>query len=380
MKKEGKSRIIAVIIFHVLCIIALFFCSTKKLIEEVHAEEKKKELSAYTDNGNGRIVSGENNKPTNETKPSSIPSGENKANSSPVTKTPEPTKTPAPTATPTLSPTPTPTSTPTPMPTPVVDKEYYDTRAVDVYEKMHNGYYDRFSTKVYSFSFRRNGNHEQPGSYMIEYPELKGTYFHVKSDVTDEDKVVYLTFDCGFASNRTNSLLDTLKAHNAKATFFVTSNYIKGTPKNVLRMIEEGHDVANHTVSHIGLTGKDLDTVFHEVVDCEKDYYELTGKPISPYFRLPEGKYNEQVLQILVDLGYTTYFWSVANGDYITDPKQPGYVTPEIALNDIKTNHHNGALILLHNNSQSNVDALDSILTFLESEGYRFGLLNEFLE
>lgn len=63
-------------------------------------------------------------------------------------------------------------------------------------------------------------------------------------------KTIYLTFDAGYENGYTPAILDALKKHNAKATFFVVGNYIETSPDLVKRMVEEGHTVGNHTYHH----------------------------------------------------------------------------------------------------------------------------------
>ena len=94
------------------------------------------------------------------------------------------------------------------------------------------------------------------------------------------------------------------------------------------------------------------------------------------YFRMPEGTYSKQLMTIVNDAGYMSVFWSLAYNDYDTkNQPAPGFV-----LDHFTKFHHNGAVALMHNDSQSNVDELDAVLTLLENEGYRFGLLSELEE
>ena len=62
-----------------------------------------------------------------------------------------------------------------------------------------------------------------------------------------KQKKIYLTFDAGYENGYTAQILDTLKKHNVKATFFLVGNYIQSSPELVKRMVTEGHTVGNHT-------------------------------------------------------------------------------------------------------------------------------------
>lgn len=65
-----------------------------------------------------------------------------------------------------------------------------------------------------------------------------------------QDKVIYLTFDAGYENGNTAPILDALKKHNVRATFFLVGNYLETSPDLVKRMVAEGHNVGNHTFHH----------------------------------------------------------------------------------------------------------------------------------
>lgn len=69
-------------------------------------------------------------------------------------------------------------------------------------------------------------------------------------------KTIYLTFDCGYENGNTEPILDALKKHNAKATFFVVGHFLESAPDIVKRMEEEGHAVGNHTYHHPDMSSK----------------------------------------------------------------------------------------------------------------------------
>ena len=237
----------------------------------------------------------------------------------------------------------------------------------------NTAYYDSLDNNMKdTWCFQRKSDHSQSGSYeYFRISDYNG--FYINKNVSDEDKVIYLTFDCGYASNLTGDILDILAAHNAKANFFVTKNYLQGCSGYAIRMKEEGHLVCNHTVSHSDLTNKSVEEIAAEIIDVAEYFYEVTGYQLDPYFRPPKGNYTKRMMTIISDCGYKTVFWSLAYNDYDKNKQpEPGYV-----LDHFTKYHHNGAIALMHNDSTSNVSELDSVLTMLEQEGYRFGLLSE---
>lgn len=182
-------------------------------------------------------------------------------------------------------------------------------------------------------------------------------------------KAVYLTFDCGYETGTTAKILDTLKAKNVPATFFINGHYVESARDMVRRMIDEGHILANHCVNHYDLTTVDKDTFVKEVQGLEDIFYTYfpDADPML-YFRPPSGAANEWVLSLADKMGYTTVMWSWAHRDYVDDD-QPG--TAE-TIEKIKTGLHNGCVYLLHPESTTNTAILGDMIDWIRSQGYEF--------
>lgn len=189
-----------------------------------------------------------------------------------------------------------------------------------------------------------------------------------------EEKVIYLTFDCGYENGNTGAILDALKAHNAPAAFFVVGHFVKTAPELILRMTEEGHIVGNHTYDHPDMSCVTDQSVFLEQVEqVEQAYYAVTGQQMQKYYRPPQGCYSLENLALAKECGYKTVFWSLAYVDW----NQEAQPSREEALKTLTDRVHNGAVVLLHNTSSTNGAVLDSLLTEYENMGYRFGTLEE---
>ena len=189
------------------------------------------------------------------------------------------------------------------------------------------------------------------------------------------EKVIYLTFDAGYENGNTAKILDALKKHGVHAAFFVVGNYLETSPELVKRMVEEGHIVGNHTYHHPDMSKISTKESFQkELSDVEKIYREITGKEMTKFYRPPQGIYSTQNLSMARELGYHTFFWSLAYVDWYQD-KQP---TREEAFDKLLTRIHPGAIVLLHNTSSTNGQILDELLTKWKEMGYTFGTLNDF--
>ncbi len=192
-----------------------------------------------------------------------------------------------------------------------------------------------------------------------------------------EDKVIYLTFDAGYENGNTEPILDALKKHNVSATFFVVGHYLESAPDLVKRMVEEGHTVGNHTYTHPDMSAiSSMDAFRKEMEDVENKYKEITGQDMVKFYRPPQGKYSMENLKMAQELGYHTFFWSLAYVDWYQDD-QP---SKEEAFEKLIGRIHPGSIVLLHSTSTTNGEILDELLGKWEDMGYRFGTLDEFVK
>ena len=189
-----------------------------------------------------------------------------------------------------------------------------------------------------------------------------------------EEKVLYLTFDAGYENGCTAMILDILEKHQVKAAFFLVGSYLDKHPDLVRQMVEEGHIVGNHTMTHPDMSAITDKAAFQkELAEVETRFLEITGKELPKFYRPPQGVYSEENLKMAQELGYKTVFWSLAYKDWDND-KQP---TEDYALSKLLSRTHNGAVILLHSTSHTNMHVLDTLLTKWEEMGYRFETIDK---
>lgn len=189
-------------------------------------------------------------------------------------------------------------------------------------------------------------------------------------------KVIYLTFDAGYENGNTEPILDALKKHNVTATFFVVGHYLESAPELVKRMVADGHFVGNHTYHHLDMSSISSKESFEkEMKDVEDKFQEITGTQLTRFYRPPQGKYNTKNLEMAKEMGYHTFFWSLAYVDWYQD-KQP---SKEEAFKKLLGRIHPGAIVLLHSTSKTNGEILDELLTKWEEMGYTFRTLEDFI-
>lgn len=224
----------------------------------------------------------------------------------------------------------------------------------------------------WGLSFQEDG--KRPiGNAAVE--ELKQYNAYYARD-TDE-KILYLTFDAGYENGNTPAILDALKKHQAPAVFFAVGNFIKDNPDLIRRIISEGHIVGNHTMTHPDMSQiSSMDSFQKELDGVEELYKSVTGENMTKFYRPPRGIYSTENLSMAKELGYSTFFWSLAYVDWIQD-QQP---SKEEAFQKLLTRIHPGAVVLLHNTSSTNASILDELLSKWEEMGYQFHSIKELTE
>ncbi|MDR0272834.1 MAG: polysaccharide deacetylase family protein [Clostridiales bacterium] len=131
------------------------------------------------------------------------------------------------------------------------------------------------------------------GNVTYDYLSEYDAFYH---GFANGEKVLYLTFDAGYEDGNTEKILDSLKERNVPATFFLTGNYIKTNPEITKRMVNEGHIVGNHTMTHPDMYKlKSLDFA-SELEKVEEIYKDVIGFEMPKYYRPPACAFNEQNL------------------------------------------------------------------------------------
>lgn len=234
--------------------------------------------------------------------------------------------------------------------------------------------YNKYSNTKKSWYIMRRDKHKVSGGAETASKLKKYNAYYY--DNKTKEKVMYICFDCGYENGYTKGILDVLKKHDAKASFFVTKAFVNSETKLCKRMKKEGHVVGNHTMNHPSIPTISISRLKSEVTGLEELFEEKTGYELDKFIRPPMGQFSNRTLKVLKDMGYTSIFWSLTYMDYDVN-KQPG---KSYVVNHFKKYYHKGAITLTHNISKSNAEALDEVLTFLEGKGYRFATLEELLD
>ncbi len=231
----------------------------------------------------------------------------------------------------------------------------------------------RLSTekKEHSYGVAKNGEPHEISKTAQKYFESTG-YKAVCYNTKSAEKVLYLTFDCGWENGCTQKVLDTLKEKKVPAAFFCTLDHIRSSPELISRMINEGHIVGNHSAKHPDFSEISRQRMADEILDCENYLRENFGYS-SRFFRFPKGSYTENALELVDSMGMTSVFWSCAYADWDVNNTKGG----QYAFDTVTARLHPGAVILLHSVSPDNAEALGNIIDYARSNGYVFKSLND---
>lgn len=203
---------------------------------------------------------------------------------------------------------------------------------------------------------------------------------------TTKEKVLSLTFDDG-PGFYTPQILDLLKAHNAKATFFIEGDQVAAYPDHVRRIQQEGHELANHLYSHRNfrfVKDKPQELFIKELEQTEAAIGKALNQTIfrGRALRMPNGAYGPYnrawLLPTLKSRGYALVHWS-----YGSDWTGPFFKNPvEKSAEEYLKNSHPGAILLFHDGGrkrEKTLRVLQMILPALAQKGYRFVTTEELL-
>lgn len=186
-------------------------------------------------------------------------------------------------------------------------------------------------------------------------------------------KKVALTYDAGSGADGAEAILDTLKKHNLKVTFFLTGRWVEKYPELAKRIADDGHEVGNHTYSHPDLTKLADDEVIRQVADAEAAIRKATGKDPRPLFREPYGAFSDHERKLVRQAGYAySIYWDVDTLDW----QFPGAETLVSRIMKAR----GGSIVLMHLNVADTALASDQAIPQLKAQGYEIVTVSDLLQ
>lgn len=251
---------------------------------------------------------------------------------------------------------------------------------------------------------------KRPEHQKLYYPPVKNNDFSFDNGATTI-KAVSLTFDGASEANAALPILDTLNSRNVKATLFLTGHFLKRYPDIVRQFMVSGHEIGNHTLSHLHLTSyaqnnnqstlPDItaDLIRSELQKNDELFYSITGQKMIPFWRAPYGEFNRTICEWAHQAGFRHVGWRVGrsfrenldSNDWIPDESTPGFKTPQEVLAKIiniaeSNTALNGGVILMHlgtarkEKSMQVYTILGKLIDELRLRGFRIVTVSEIIQ
>jgi peptidoglycan/xylan/chitin deacetylase (PgdA/CDA1 family) len=187
--------------------------------------------------------------------------------------------------------------------------------------------------------------------------------------VPTEEKELYLTFDDGPVHGPTEFVLDTLKQYSAKATFFCIGDNVRKHPGVFRKIIDEGHQVGNHTFNHLNGWKTPNTSYFDNVKQCDKVFGQNNIN--TKLFRPPYGRITGKQIKALQE--YTIVMWDVLSVDYAKS------LSGEACLQNTIRATRPGSIIVFHDSHKAEKNMTHALPRFVEhftEKGFSFKVLN----
>ncbi len=205
---------------------------------------------------------------------------------------------------------------------------------------------------------------QEPGDYSPSKIIVRGN--------TSVKKIAF-TFDAG-SDIAGIEILNVLKKHNVKATFFLTGKWVENFPSYAKRIVNEGHELGNHTYSHPDAVKTSSSAFYDNIKKAEQIITSTTGVSPQPYFRFPYGSYNKAALDTVGKAGYPySIHWSIDTLDW----QQP---SADVIAQRILDKAQNGDIVLMHIGGINTPAGVDKAIPKLKERGFEIVPLSEVLK
>lgn len=194
-------------------------------------------------------------------------------------------------------------------------------------------------------------------------------------EITHGDKnkpLIALTFDDGFDPALSQQMIDILKEKRVLATFFLKGNWMAEEPVITQTILNDGHEIGNHSYDHPQFTKLPTFRIKQEVQDQESVLVRNHQYSPQPYFRFPYGARNPKIMKLINEMGYTSIMWDIDTLDWANDK--------ETIVQEALTKAHNGAIILMHLGKSATTEALPEVIDGLRAKGFELVTISTLID
>ncbi len=189
-------------------------------------------------------------------------------------------------------------------------------------------------------------------------------------EVATEENKLAISFDASWGATRTDRILDILDEYNVKTTFFLVNIWLEDYPDKAKEIVNRGHEIGMHSVSHPDFTKLSAEQVREELLENKKMIKDITGFE-AELFRPPFGAYNNQLIQICSELDIYPIQWSIDSLDWKN-------ITANAMIERV-IKAEAGDIVLFHNDGENTPDALVGILENFKERGLQVVPISELI-
>jgi peptidoglycan/xylan/chitin deacetylase (PgdA/CDA1 family) len=189
---------------------------------------------------------------------------------------------------------------------------------------------------------------------------------------------IALTFDAGAEAECFEDLITALESAHVNSTFFITGRFTQEHSDCAAEITKRGHEIGNHTWSHLNLTQQPDDVVRDEITRAERAIVQVSGQNPKPRWRAPYGARDNRVLKIATNLGYRSIYWTFDSLDGVEPAKTSQFLIDRIISKS--DGELDGAIVLMHVGVRSTADALPAIIGNLQGRGFHLVTISKLLE
>lgn len=208
-------------------------------------------------------------------------------------------------------------------------------------------------------------------------PETVGSFGEIVRGPRGKSEIA-LTFDAGAEAECFEDLITALEGAHVNSTFFITGRFARQHGDCAAEITKHGHEIGNHTWSHLNLTEQSDEVVRDEITRTERAIVRVSGQSPRPRWRAPYGARDERVLKIASNLGYRSIYWTFDSLDGVEPAKTPQFLIDRVTSKS--DSELDGAIILMHVGVRSTADALPAIIANLQGRGFHLVTISKLLE
>jgi peptidoglycan-N-acetylglucosamine deacetylase len=212
---------------------------------------------------------------------------------------------------------------------------------------------------------------------QLASPETAGPFGEVIRGPRGKSEIA-LTFDAEAEAECFEDLIAALGSAHVNSTFFITGRFTQEHADCAAEITEHGHEIGDHTWSHLNLTEQSDDVVRDEILRAERAMARVSGQSPRPRWRASYGARDKRVLKIGTNLGYRSIYWTLDSLDGLEPAENPQFLVDRItSKNDAELD---GAIILMHGGVRSTADALPAIIANFQELGFQLVRISKLLQ